>query len=74
MAEPKQVRCPTCKKVGDWFAGACGPFCSQRCRLIDLGQWLNEAHSISEPLKPRHFAPYADLPPGTDLDRPDELA
>jgi hypothetical protein len=29
-----------------WF-----PFCSERCRLIDLGQWLNEDHRISTPLE-----------------------
>jgi endogenous inhibitor of DNA gyrase (YacG/DUF329 family) len=27
------------------------PFCSERCRLIDLGEWLNESHRISEPLE-----------------------
>jgi uncharacterized protein len=26
------------------------PFCSSRCRLIDLGRWLNEEYRISEPL------------------------
>jgi endogenous inhibitor of DNA gyrase (YacG/DUF329 family) len=25
------------------------PFCSERCRLIDLGEWLDETHRISEP-------------------------
>lgn len=50
MAVPRRVKCPTCKKVGDWFAGEYGPFCSQRCRLIDLGKWLGEEHRISEPL------------------------
>ncbi|MFN3410183.1 MAG: DNA gyrase inhibitor YacG [Limisphaerales bacterium] len=63
------VRCPTCGKRGDWFAGAFGPFCSQRCRLIDLGKWLGGEHVISEPLRPEHFAGHADLPPGPHLDR-----
>lgn len=26
------------------------PFCSDRCKLIDLGRWLNEAYKISIPL------------------------
>jgi endogenous inhibitor of DNA gyrase (YacG/DUF329 family) len=26
------------------------PFCSERCRLIDLGDWLDESNRISEPL------------------------
>jgi endogenous inhibitor of DNA gyrase (YacG/DUF329 family) len=50
MAMPRRIKCPTCKKVGDWFAGEYGPFCSRRCRLIDLGKWLGEEHRISEPL------------------------
>ncbi|HXB58560.1 MAG TPA: DNA gyrase inhibitor YacG [Candidatus Acidoferrales bacterium] len=42
--------CPTCRKKGDWFAGKYGPFCSERCKLIDLGKWLGGEHAISEPL------------------------
>jgi uncharacterized protein len=43
--------CPTCKKKGNWFAGKYGPFCSHRCKLIDLGKWLDAEHAISEPLR-----------------------
>jgi endogenous inhibitor of DNA gyrase (YacG/DUF329 family) len=71
MPRPSQVRCPTCRKVGDWFAGEFGPFCSKRCRLIDLGKWLGGENKISEPLRPDHFAGYGDLPPGDNLDRPE---
>lgn len=46
----RKVRCPTCKKEGDWFEGKYGPFCSKRCKLVDLGKWLNEEHKVSEPL------------------------
>lgn len=49
------VRCPTCGKRGDWFSGPYGPFCSHRCKLIDLGKWLGEEHVISEPLRPEHL-------------------
>lgn len=48
----KRIKCPTCKKRGAWFSGAFGPFCSHRCKLIDLGKWLGEEHRISEPLPP----------------------
>ena len=27
------------------------PFCSKRCRMIDLGMWADEEYRISEPLK-----------------------
>ncbi len=66
-----RIHCPTCGKAGDWFAGAFGPFCSRRCRLIDLGKWLGEEHVISEPLRPEHLERYAALPPGPQLDRPE---
>jgi endogenous inhibitor of DNA gyrase (YacG/DUF329 family) len=49
------VTCPTCKKSGEWFATPWGPFCSKRCRLIDLGKWLGGEHVISEPLRPEHL-------------------
>jgi endogenous inhibitor of DNA gyrase (YacG/DUF329 family) len=46
------VPCPTCGKDVPWTAGSrWRPFCSERCRLIDLGEWLNENHRISEPLE-----------------------
>lgn len=58
------IKCPTCRKAGDWFSGRWGPFCSERCRLIDLGRWLNEEHRILEPLE-------TDGVPAPDLDAGD---
>jgi endogenous inhibitor of DNA gyrase (YacG/DUF329 family) len=52
MKPTPKVRCPTCKKLGDWLAGKYGPFCSKRCKLVDLGKWLKEEHRLSEPLRP----------------------
>lgn len=63
--------CPTCRKPGEWLAGGFAPFCSQRCKLIDLGKWLGGEHAISEPLRPEHFAQFAELPPGPQLDQPE---
>jgi uncharacterized protein len=44
-----KVQCPTCKKrvkrTDPDF-----PFCSQRCRLLDLGKWASGAYVISSPL------------------------
>lgn len=48
-----EVRCPTCarvfsyKKIGDFPHF---PFCSERCRMVDLGKWFSEEHRISEKL------------------------
>lgn len=41
------VKCPTCGKPVAWTERArWRPFCSERCRLIDLGAWADEAHRI----------------------------
>ena len=67
----RSTKCQTCKKSGDWFAGRFGPFCSERCKLVDLGKWFNAEHAISEPLRPEHFEKFADLPDGEHLDKPE---
>lgn len=64
------VRCPTCRKRGPWLETAHAPFCSPRCRLVDLGRWLGEEHRIPSPLRPSDFDGYDQLPPGPDLDIP----
>ena len=71
MKVTPKVKCPTCRKEGQWFATPFGPFCSKRCKLVDLGKWLNEEARISEPLRPDHFQDYADLSPGEHLDNPE---
>jgi uncharacterized protein len=43
---PTLVKCPTCRRQIDWSASEFRPFCSDRCRLIDLGAWLTEKHAI----------------------------
>jgi uncharacterized protein len=41
-----EVTCPTCKKKFIYQDSAFRPFCSERCRLIDLGQWLTESYTV----------------------------
>lgn len=43
----QRVKCPTCQREIDWSQSPFRPFCSERCRLIDLGAWLTEKHSIA---------------------------
>ncbi|MBI5774805.1 MAG: DNA gyrase inhibitor YacG [Verrucomicrobia bacterium] len=71
MSQPANVKCPACGRRGDWFAGQYGPFCSHRCKLVDLGKWFSGENKISEPLKPEHFAEFEELPPGKNPDAPD---
>jgi endogenous inhibitor of DNA gyrase (YacG/DUF329 family) len=41
------VKCPTCGKQVEWSEQSeWKPFCSERCKLIDLGAWADESHSI----------------------------
>jgi endogenous inhibitor of DNA gyrase (YacG/DUF329 family) len=42
----RQVTCPTCRCKTDWPGNPQRPFCSLGCRLIDLGQWLDERYRI----------------------------
>lgn len=45
-ASPKSLRCPTCKKIV-LATDADFPFCSDRCRLIDLGKWASGDYRIT---------------------------
>ncbi|WAJ36876.1 DNA gyrase inhibitor YacG [Pseudomonas sp. GOM7] len=41
------VQCPTCGAPVEWKAESTyRPFCSERCKLIDLGAWAAEEHAI----------------------------
>lgn len=44
---PPEVNCPVCGTIAIWSeTNEYRPFCSKRCRLIDLGEWLNESNRI----------------------------
>ena len=55
--------CPSCKKafVSEGAKSPHRPFCSERCRLADLGAWLDGSHRISSPISEE------DLDEGVDL-------
>lgn len=42
--------CPICKKPTDSVADAEFPFCSERCRDRDLGNWASEKYVVSDPV------------------------
>lgn len=57
------VKCPTCGKSVRWVTEECWrPFCSERCRMIDLGAWADGSHAI-----PGESAEFT-LPPPHDED------
>ena len=50
MEKRRTIPCPICRKpVG--LRDPELPFCSKRCRLIDLGKWADEEYRISSPVK-----------------------
>jgi len=64
----RKVRCPHCRQPAapraknEFF-----PFCSKRCRLIDLGAWLTEEYRVPGPP-----ADTADEVPGDPQEKPDD--
>ncbi len=56
----KHVPCPTCGKTAAWSVqNRWRPFCSERCRLIDLGAWFEGNYRV----------PADDQTPAQDGDR-----
>jgi uncharacterized protein len=47
--------CPICRKPTDSETFPDFPFCSERCRLYDLGNWASEKYRISEPVIDESF-------------------
>ena len=49
LSKAPLVSCPTCKTEVVWHASShWKPFCSERCKLIDLGEWFDEKHRIAD--------------------------
>jgi len=57
------MKCPICKKEID-PAGEFSPFCSERCKIIDLGNWASEKYVISTPMQPEGEDSETDEPEG----------
>jgi uncharacterized protein len=51
-SQPLTVKCPNCRRAVLWTTdNLFKPFCSERCKLIDLGEWANEEKRIpSDPI------------------------
>jgi hypothetical protein len=43
-------KCPICKRPTDSENDSEFPFCSERCRLLDLGAWAAEKYVVSDPI------------------------
>ena len=47
MNKSIKAKCPTCKDEFEYSLSEFRPFCCERCKLIDLGQWLNGSYSLA---------------------------
>jgi endogenous inhibitor of DNA gyrase (YacG/DUF329 family) len=64
------MRCPICRKSATWEGNPFRPFCSERCKLIDLDNWLAERYRISPPVETGEKNASAENPvPDTEGDR-----
>ncbi|MFZ8932614.1 MAG: DNA gyrase inhibitor YacG [Bacteriovoracaceae bacterium] len=42
----KIIKCPHCKKEFNYYESKFRPFCSERCKMVDLGHWFSEEYTI----------------------------
>ncbi|HEU5340572.1 DNA gyrase inhibitor YacG [Edaphobacter sp.] len=71
MTTPKALFCPTCHKVvlvtDEYF-----PFCSDRCRLLDLGKWASGDYKVSSPIQDPDLLEELARSPKRNLSEDDE--
>ena len=42
-----KIKCPVCDKNAEWSDNRWRPFCSERCRNVDLGKWFDEDYCVA---------------------------
>jgi endogenous inhibitor of DNA gyrase (YacG/DUF329 family) len=58
------VRCPTCRRRTAWSGNPWRPFCSERCKVLDLAAWADERYRVpGEAVAPEPEAPGDDPGP-----------
>jgi len=62
-----RVTCPVCRQPTTWEENRHRPFCSERCRMIDLGNWATDAYRI-----PTEEAPGVQDPPDPEAQTSDD--
>lgn len=46
MTKVFKIKCPACKSAFNYYSSEFRPFCSQRCKNIDLGHWFSESYKV----------------------------
>jgi uncharacterized protein len=55
-----KYNCPICEKQTDSEKDSEFPFCSERCRLLDLGAWASEKYVVTKPIFDEEDIPEPD--------------
>jgi endogenous inhibitor of DNA gyrase (YacG/DUF329 family) len=55
-----EVSCPICHKMIEWEGNRFRPFCSERCKLIDLGHWAAESYRVPSKSEEEEESPSAN--------------
>ena len=46
MSKIIKVKCPNCSDQFSYYSSDFRPFCSERCKMVDMGKWFDESYSI----------------------------
>ena len=46
MSKIIKVKCPNCSDQFSYYSSEFRPFCSERCKMVDMGKWFDESYSI----------------------------
>jgi len=59
----RKICCPRCRRPADWENNPNRPFCSERCRLIDLGCWADGEYRIAgDHVQPEDMSQVIEFP------------
>jgi len=61
--------CPTCNRQVEWQDNPYRPFCSERCKLLDLGKWVSEEYRVpGKPVPAEHSGEDVEDQSGLETD------
>ncbi|MEE2670776.1 MAG: DNA gyrase inhibitor YacG [Bdellovibrionota bacterium] len=58
MKKKLEVKCPQCAVKFDYYSSEFRPFCCEKCKMVDMGQWFSESYKVNG----RDFSIYAEDP------------
>jgi endogenous inhibitor of DNA gyrase (YacG/DUF329 family) len=59
---PRKIKCPGCGEECDYEGNPFRPFCSERCRLIDLGKWISGNYRVTSTMRDEEEDELPDKP------------